>query len=880
MKRIILTLVLVALSGPLAAQQALKLSADQARMDVTPALMQWREVTVDERSHPRAQDLNSKLAQATQSSWEPLGDGANKGYIEDAYWYRLKLDNPFDTSLFRYLELAYPLIDYVDVFVVQDNKSVHDSEPAIEHRVTAHYSTGDNRPFNSRPVQSRTFVFPLTLEPNASYSIYLRAQSAGAHQVPLRLWASEAFIQHSNTDATIRAVYYGSQLMLIVFMLGLFLLMRERVYLFFSASLIGLLTLQGSLHGVIFQYLVPSMPTLNEYVVLMSVPFTLAMMTLFTSDYLQLRKLSLRWYKLLRMATWVSLAALLSIFILPYQSATVLGLGLSVPLSILMIWAGLASWSSGSRTARLFTLSWVVLLSGCLILIAGQFGTVSLPQISQYAVPFASSIQTLLLAYALANRFQQDRNDKVKAQEARIEALQKQRDIERSLVISASRHHVTGLCNRQIFEHKLKQYLSAEGQPRLAVMLFHLTGVGDLNKTLGHENADDLIKRLAKRLNSAAKNVPHVIPLDRADELLVSNIETTTFGCISQGLEQHQLLATAAQLSSSLQAPIGCMGLSLELSVQTGCAVANHDTDVSTLLRQAFIAFGHSSPHNDEVMMYESGMDAYNPRRLTLMTELKKSLQNDELELFFQPQINLATNQVAGFEALARWTHPEFGFVPPDEFIPIAERTGQIHSLTLWAVEKALNFAQDLHAQGQPLNVSVNISAEDLNTTDFPQKVARLLEGSQVPAHMLTLEVTETAAMRNPDLAIQALTSLAKLGTRISIDDFGSGYSSLTYLRKLTAHEVKIDRSFVLEAHQSADAETIIRTIINMSHELGFKVVGEGVENQAMVDLLHSRGCDIGQGYFYSRPYPKAQIMEWLKQWSAPRTSNINMEHK
>lgn len=854
MVRIIVTLVLSALSWQASGQHSLHVSAEDVRLDVVSHLLQWQETEVVEQHN---------LDKLAEQAWESLANGANKGYIEDAYWYRLDLNNEQSIAQFRYLELAYPLIDYVDVFVFERQQSQTNYAQPINH-----YSTGDNRAFDRRPVQSRTFVFPIALEANTNYRIYLRAQSAGAHQIPLRLWASEAFIQYSNTDATIRAVYYGSQLMLIVFMLGLYILMRERVYLFFSLSLIGLLTLQASLHGVIFQYLIPGLPRLNEYIVLMSVPFTLAVMTLFTSDYLQLRQTSYRWYRLLRIATWVSLAALIAVFVLPYQTATVLGLGLSVPVSLMMIWAGLRSWSLGTKTARLFTLSWVVLLSGCLILIANQLGALSFPQISQYAVPFASSIQTLLLAYALADRFQQDRNDKVQAQEARIEVLQQQRDIEHSLMLSASRNHVTGLCNRQIFEHSLQKYLSASTDHQIAIILFHLSGVGDLNKTLGHENTDDLIKRLANRLNVSAQNSPHVIALDRTDELMVSNIETTTFGCIIRGLEQSQLVRTAAHLSKTLQQPIGCMGLSLELPVQTGCAVAHQNSDASILLRQAFIAFGLSSPHDNHVMVYDQGMDAYNPRRLTLMTELKKSLQNDELELHFQPQVNLQTNQVIGFEALARWTHPEYGFVPPDEFIPIAERTGQIHELTVWAIRKSLVFAETLQREGYDLNVSVNISAEDLNDREFPQQVARLLDQSQVSAHALTLEVTETAAMRNPELATQTLTALAKLGIRISIDDFGSGYSSLTYLRKLTAHEVKIDRSFVLEAHQSADAETIIRTIINMSHELGFKVVGEGIENNAMVALLTSRGCDIGQGYFFSRPCPQPQILDWLQQWS------------
>ncbi|MGM0429707.1 MAG: EAL domain-containing protein [Pseudomonadota bacterium] len=829
-------------------------SSGEETIDLTSHLYEWRE------THQLSSD--DIVLEAENLSWSKVGDKYSKGYISDAYWYRLTLTNSQSENQLRLLEITYPLLDKIDLYIVSKNLS--QSSLNIRPEVIQHYTTGDRRPYSDRPIHGRTFVFPVDLAAEATYQVYFRVQSASSHQVVTRLWSNDAYIKYSNEDATYRAIYYGSQLMLIVFILGLYFLMRERVYLLFSITILGLLTLQAAMHGVLFQYVIPNWPLLHEYIILTSVPFILFMMLWFSSDYLDLKRSHRNWYRTYRVAALIVLLALVSVVVLPYRQATSLGVGLSVPVTLLTLWTGIRLWSQGTKTARIFTISWAALLVGCLVTILNQLGVISITGASQYSIPLGASIQSILMAYALADRFQKDRNEKVKAQEARFDALKKQRDTEREMMRSATRNQLTGLCNRQIFEQVLNNHLTHDNNGSLAIGLWHIEGFNDYHKTLGHESSEKLLQAVAERLNREATDLPSVVRLDREDEITVANIETVTFGCIFKNLCQEDTQSVVQKLADILHEPIEFKGLSIEFSVRSGCAFSEKGMDVSTMQRHAFIAFGHNLPNEQSVTVYHPDMDSYSPRRLTLMTELRHALQKDELDLYFQPQVDLRTNECAGFEALIRWTHPDYGFIPPDEFIPIAEETGVIKEVTDWVIKKAVAFAFELHELNKDVTVSVNISAENLRDSTFAKKVNTLVKAGGVSAGALILEVTETAAMEERDTAIQTLMNLNKDGFKVSIDDFGTGYSSLAYLDELPVHEVKIDRSFILKMQECDQDDTIIRATINMSHELGFKVLAEGVEDEKVIEQLKAKGCDLVQGYFFAKPLPKSDAIAWL----------------
>jgi len=250
---------------------------------------------------------------------------------------------------------------------------------------------------------------------------------------------------------------------------------------------------------------------------------------------------------------------------------------------------------------------------------------------------------------------------------------------------------------------------------------------------------------------------------------------------------------------------------------------------------------------------------------LALMGELSQAIDADELLLYFQPQIDIEKNAVIGVEALTRWKHHDHGFIPPDEFIPLAEKTGLTRKLTRWVLNKALEECAFLMSQGMELSVSVNLSSQNLHETKLETRIKSLLAKHKVPPNFLLLELTETAVMLDPNHAQEVLSKLSEDGIRISIDDFGTGYSSLSYIKRLPLDEVKIDKSFIMDMINDKDDSVIVDTTLHMSHNLGLRVVAEGVENEDTLNALRTLGCDIAQGYYLTRPLNASDLFAWLK---------------
>ena len=252
--------------------------------------------------------------------------------------------------------------------------------------------------------------------------------------------------------------------------------------------------------------------------------------------------------------------------------------------------------------------------------------------------------------------------------------------------------------------------------------------------------------------------------------------------------------------------------------------------------------------------------------RLMLMGELREAISSDALELYYQPKVDVVSGTVKGFEALLRWMHKERGFIPPDEFIPMAEQTSMMAQLTRWVFRHAVEQCSRFAADGYDLSVAVNLSANDLLCNGLADEVARVLEEYALAPSLITLEVTESAMMRDPEQALRTITRISQTGVRFSIDDFGTGYSSLAYLKKLPVAEVKIDRSFVRDMEEDSGDAMIVHSTIDLAHNLGLQVVAEGVENSTIMELLKRLGCDTGQGYYLAKPMSVNDVYCWLKE--------------
>jgi diguanylate cyclase (GGDEF)-like protein/PAS domain S-box-containing protein len=437
------------------------------------------------------------------------------------------------------------------------------------------------------------------------------------------------------------------------------------------------------------------------------------------------------------------------------------------------------------------------------------------------------------------------------------------RDITERKVQAAKLTHLalhdplTGLVNRSVLQERMIQAVAAARQSRqcLALLLLDLDHFKEVNDTLGHQIGDELLQQIGPRLQAYLRETDTLARLG-GDEfaILVPEIADLRAGCV-----------IAERIVEALSQPFAIGGLRVEIGVSIGIAgFPEHAVEPSELLQRADVAMYTSKRNRLGFAIYDPQEDIHSVRRLTLQGELRHAIYAHQLALYYQPKIDASSAKLVGFEALARWPHPEHGMIRPEEFIPAAEHSGLIMPLTVWALEAALREQQSWRKCGLRLSVAVNISVKSLQDVTFPAQVRELLQRFQGTPEELHLEITESALMADPGTALTVLTDLARVGCRLSLDDFGTGYSSLAYLQKLPIHEFKIDRSFVLAMEGDESAAVIVRSIINLGHSLGLSVVAEGVEDQTAFDTLRRLGCDLVQGYFLGRPMEANAVDAWL----------------
>ena len=380
------------------------------------------------------------------------------------------------------------------------------------------------------------------------------------------------------------------------------------------------------------------------------------------------------------------------------------------------------------------------------------------------------------------------------------------------------------------------------------------------------------MKRVAEQMLELAAGLPFIQAVrdDQGREERVYQLSGDCF-CLLVDVDKagndFSALNTALR---QLTEPISLDHLAIELHPRFGAAsYPEHGRSAAELIRNAHVGMEITPQGGNETGIYSPAHDIYNESRLTLMADLRKALQQNQLMLYYQPKQELETGQIVGVEALIRWRHDERGWVSPADFIPLAEETGVITQLTRWVIGQATKDLADLHNDNRELTVAINISARDLESAELKGVLESALLQNGIQAGSVTLEITETAAMFDPAHSLQALNVLADLGYRISIDDFGSGYSSLSYLKQLPASELKLDRSLIHDICISESADVIVSTAIQMARSLGYRVVGEGIEAAETASRLKAKGCDLLQGFWLCTPKPIAELKQWLKDFDA-----------
>jgi diguanylate cyclase (GGDEF)-like protein len=416
---------------------------------------------------------------------------------------------------------------------------------------------------------------------------------------------------------------------------------------------------------------------------------------------------------------------------------------------------------------------------------------------------------------------------------------------------------LTALPNRRaFFEHAGDALTGEPSSDPCAVMVVDLDRFKEVNDTLGHHSGDLLLQAVALRIRDAVR-----------DRDVVSRLGGDEFAVLLRAASEETARDVAQRIGAALGQRFKVDGATMDIEASIGVALyPHHGADVNVLLQRADLAMYRAKERHDGFSVYTAELDSDQPGQLSLLGDLRHALEHGELTLHYQPKAVLATGKVGHVEALVRWERPGHGLQPPSEFIPLAERTGLIKQLSVSVLDAALRQLREWADSGRDLAVAVNLSARNLLEEDLPETVAGLLADHGVPADRLILEITESAIMSDETHSMDVLVRLSELGVCLSIDDYGTGYSSLSRLRRLPVDEIKIDRSFVAHMDRERGDALIVQSTVELAHNLGLRVVAEGVETKAIWNALRELGCDYAQGYFLRKPMPPDELCAWLGQ--------------
>jgi diguanylate cyclase (GGDEF)-like protein/PAS domain S-box-containing protein len=443
-------------------------------------------------------------------------------------------------------------------------------------------------------------------------------------------------------------------------------------------------------------------------------------------------------------------------------------------------------------------------------------------------------------------------------------AVRQQAEVNRHQALHDS---LTELPNRVLFQDRVGQVIRAAQRDTggVAVMVMDLDRFKEINDTLGHASGDRLLVEAARRLRTTLRDADTIARLG-GDE----------FAILLHDGSPDAVAGVAGRIHAAFADPFWLDGLPLQIEASIGAATyPEHASDVAGLIQRADIAMYVAKRGNSGWELYDHSQDIHQPHRLSLISELRRAIDERELVLHYQPKLELHSGQVASVEALVRWHHPTRGLLGPNEFIDVAQETSLIKPLTLYVIDEALRQCRAWVTEGLTLAVAVNVSTRNLIDLDFPEQVGALLAKWEVGPELLELEITESAIVADMFRMRGVLERLGAMGLRISVDDFGTGYTSLGYLRRLPISELKIDRSFVSHMATSEEDAVIVRSTIDLGRNLGLGVVAEGVEDVEVLEALRELGCDVAQGYLMSRPIPADELTTWLSAFTARSASAL-----
>ncbi|MCG8312319.1 MAG: EAL domain-containing protein [Pseudomonadales bacterium] len=781
--------------------------------------------------------------------------------ISDAdtdYWFygEFSTDDSFSTSEgVIVLDHPYPLYDSVTLIVnpTSANPIIHEN--------------GNAYAIDNRPIKSRLMAFKIKLAPQQHYHFLLKVHSLAKQPFSLSVQTTTQFLASVSRIEFLWGLFFGTFFIAALYNLLIYTATQEKLYLYYVFFIIstGLAQAGVTSHGITFIW--PFASEWNVGTNLFFIGIAGIFGIIFTQAFLNTKDTSPLIHQLFNLSHIPFVAVIIMSQLLRYDTATTITDITLAWLLILILSAGFNSYRSGEKTARFFLLGWGSLLTCMMIYIAMMRGFIPTNNFTLFAPQIGSLLEIFILTLAIGERIKQDRKDKMDAIALQKATIGKLQTAEEALTEQATHDHITGLGNQTMLIHAIDKILVKAEHSEFYLVLVKIKNLREINNTLGRFVGDEVAKFMGEHLNQGIQQIPGQFRVKLTDDHeYLAVTQGVTFAFIVQAPNNESVTNLVTNTLRLLPQQFRMESISLDIDTYAGiCSASQSNYHNDTWLRNAFVAIEQALQFSQTCQFYDEEYNPYSQRRLALINALKLAVENDELEIYLQPQLETDSKTIVSAEALLRWIHPQHGFVPPDEFIQLAEDSGVIKPLTRWVIKNSLMALQQLHQQGYLIRLSINISPQNIEEEDLTAFIVESLKHYKIAPEYLTFEITETAMLDNPELAARVLNQWHAMRLETAIDDFGTGYSSLSYLKRLPMKEIKIDRSFIKDMLASKEDKNIVTATLAIGHSFGMRVVAEGVEDEALLEQLTTMRCDLIQGYFLSRPLPINEFAQWLK---------------
>jgi EAL domain-containing protein (putative c-di-GMP-specific phosphodiesterase class I)/GGDEF domain-containing protein len=785
----------------------------------------------------------------------------NEGLSKSVYWFFLSLefdDSYLDKNESWFIELENVFLQSSEIFIYSENKLID-------------YQLENDKTIGSDNIYSFRYpVFDVSNFKSKNIDIILRLDAQTITSFPLTLWKKKSLHYKNKNFEYWLGFYFGLMGVMAFYNLIIYFVIKDRSYLYFVAYVISMIFFFFSFSSSGREYVLNDISSWNAHVPLFSAMLSLAFYLKFSSTFVSLNKISARFNKIVH---YCSLFLILLAFTSLINSFYLLNI---VVYSILAIVFGIfylafyLRWH-GIKEANILIVASFVLLISILIFTASMINLLPYSLFGRLSLYFGSALHFILLSIGLADQINIERRKRYQALIGENQAVQNMRKIEERSLEKAMLDPLTSLPNRaalERFSSELLDFKQGKREP-LVVVFIHLHGYHEISHTLGFRSGDLLIEKVSSRLNRISGEFSDCVSLQLSEgpANFDAKVDSASFVLLFRlKSEKQKYFNDVEHLLSLLNRPVTVHDMAFDIKARAGVSFSpEHSTNIFTLVRFAQAAV-ESQPETErgKLAVYSNIVSMQGERKLKLINDLRYAIKNNELYLVFQPQLDIRSKKIISLESLVRWRHIEFGEVDPTEFVALAEKAGLIDALTDWVIKNSLDSLVWLLARGLKLRLAINISAKNLTQENFSQNLILLLDKHKLSPNILTLELTETSLMQDPENGIKVLGDLHEAGIVIAIDDFGAGYSSLSYIKQLPLSELKIDRSFVSQIDSDHSDRVITKSTITLAHEMGALVCAEGVESASCLKILEQFDCDIAQGFHIAKPLSKEDVVAWI----------------